>query len=372
MRFDTRLVQVGQEPDKDTGDVVPAIHVAATYERRVQDPLRYFYARGESPTREALERCLASLEDARFAMVFPSGQSAAATALTLLEPGQRLITCDDVYGGTYSLFRTLRRYDIQVDYVDLTDMDALTAALGYDVGMVWIETPTNPTLKVIDLAAVRHCLRENRIRIVVDNTLAGPALQQPLRFGADVTLYSTTKCIAGHSDVLGGALVYDDEELHHAFSSHRNTVGSVPGALDCFLVHRGLKTLSLRSARQVSNASRIAMELRGLDRIGKINYPGLVDHPQYQVAMKQMLAPGSMLSFEYRDDPQKLFERLKIFTCAVSLGGVRSFIEHPASMTHAPIPATTRNRLGISDNLIRLSAGIEDPADLLEDLLAAI
>ncbi len=372
MRFDTRLVQVGQESDKGTGDVVPAIHVATTYERRVQDPLRYFYARGESPTREALERCLASLEDARFAMVFPSGQSAAATVLTLLEPGQRLIASDDVYGGTYSLFRTLRRYDIEVDYVDLTDIAALEAALSYDVGMIWIETPTNPMLKVTDLAAVHHCVRENRIRVVVDNTLAGPALQQPLRFGADVTLYSTTKGIAGHSDVLGGALVYDDDELHHAFSSHRNTVGSVPGALDCFLVHRGLKTLSLRTSRQVSNASRIAAELRGLPRVGTVNYPGLVDHPQYQVAMRQMLAPGSILSFEYLDDPGKLFERLKIFTCAVSLGGVRSLIERPATMTHSPIPLATRKRLGISDNLIRVSAGIEDPSDLLEDLLAAM
>ena len=378
MRFDTRLVQVGQEPDQETGDVVPAIHVATTYERRTQNPLRYFYARSENPTREALERCLASLEDARFAMVFPSGQSAAATVLTLLEPGQRLISSDDVYGGIYNLFSTLRRYDIEVDYVDLTDIATLDAALGYDVGMVWIETPTNPMLKVIDLAAVHHCVRQNRGWIVVDNTLAGPALQQPLRFGADVTLYSSTKSIAGHSDVLGGALVYNDEELHHAFSSHRATVGSVPGALDCFLVHRGLKTLSLRTSRQVSNASQIAAELHSLARVGKlarvgtVNYPGLADHPQHQVAMNQMSGPGSVLSFEYLDDPGKLFERLKLFTYAVSLGGVRSLIERPATMTHASIPLASRKKLGISDNLIRLSAGIEDPSDLLEDLLAAL
>jgi cystathionine beta-lyase/cystathionine gamma-synthase/S-methylmethionine-dependent homocysteine/selenocysteine methylase len=372
MRFDTRLVQVGQEPDQGTGDVVPAIHVATTYERRVQDTLRYFYARGENPTREALERCLASLEDARFAMVFPSGQSAAATVLTLLDPGQRLISSDDVYGGTYNLFRTLSRYDIEVDYVDLTDIAALDAALRYDVGMIWIETPTNPLLKITDLVAVHDRVRENRIRIVVDNTLAGPALQQPLRFGADVTLYSTTKGIAGHSDVLGGALVYDDEELHHVFSSHRASVGSVPGPLDCFLVHRGLKTLSLRTSRQVSNASRIAAELRGVARVGALNYPGFADHPQYQVGIRQMSAPGSILSFEYLDDPARLFKRLKIFTYAVSLGGVRSLIEHPATMTHSPIPLATRVKLGISDNLIRVSAGIEDPEDLLEDLLAAL
>jgi len=372
MRFDTRLVQIGQEPDHGSGDVVPAIHITTTYERRMQDPLRYFYARGENPTREGLERCLASLEDARFAMVFSSGQSAAATALTLLDPGQRLISSDDVYGGTYNLFRTLGRYDIEVEFVDLTDISALDAALGYDVGMIWIETPTNPLLKVADLAAVHHCVRENGIRIVVDNTLAGPALQQPLRFGADVSLYSTTKSIAGHSDVLGGALVYDDEELHHIFSSYRAAVGNVPGALDCFLVHRGLKTLSLRTARQVSNASQIATELRGLASVGTVNYPGLVDHPQYQVAIKQMSGPGSILSFEYLGDPRELFDKLKLFSCAVSLGGVRSLIERPATMTHAPIPLATRLKLGISDNLIRLSAGIEDPADLVEDLLAAL
>jgi methionine gamma-lyase len=372
MRFDTRLVHMGQEPDHGTGDVVPAIHVATTYDRRAQDPPRYFYARGENPTRHGLERCLAALEDARFAMVFPSGQSAAATVLTALEPGQRLVASDDLYGGTYTLLGMLGRYGISVDYVDLTDPAATEAVLDDDVGMVWIETPTNPLLKVVDLGRVCPLARSYGAWVVVDNTFAGPRLQQPLRFGADVSLYSTTKSIGGHSDVLGGALVYDNDGLHRTFSSYRNAAGNVPGALDCFLIHRGLKTLSLRTARQVDNASRIAEALHEDMRVGAVHYPGLAEHPQHHVAMAQMSAPGSVLSFVYLDDPGKLLERVRLYACAVSLGGVRSLIECPAMMTHAPIPRDTRLKLGISDNLIRVSAGIEDPADLVADLLAAL
>ncbi|MBV9445849.1 MAG: PLP-dependent transferase [Streptosporangiaceae bacterium] len=372
MRFDTRLVQLGQEPDRQYGDVVAAIHVSATFERRVQDPLAYFYGRGENPTREALERCLAALEDARFATAFSSGQAAATAVLSLLSPGQRLIASDDVYGGTYSLFTRLARYGISVDYVDLTDLGSLDAAVRDDVAMLWVETPTNPLFKVADLDRVCAYVRGRGIRVVVDNTVAGPALQQPLSLGADVSLYSTTKSIAGHSDVIGGALVYHDEELHNEFRSYRTVAGNVPGAFDCFLVHRGLKTLTLRTERQVGNAGRLVETLRSCDRAGKIHYPGLADHPQHAVAARQMRAPGSVFSFEYLGDPEKLLGRVRLYACAVSLGGVRSLIECPAVMTHAPIPRRTRLRLGISDNLIRVSAGIEDPADLAEDLRTAM
>jgi cystathionine gamma-lyase len=372
MRFDTKVVQIGQEPDDGTGDVVPAIHVATTYERRVQDPPSYFYARGENPTREGLERCLASLEDARFATVFSSGQAAGATALTLLEPGQRLIASDDVYGGTYTLFALLARQGVAVDFVDLTDAGAFETALGDDVGLVWVETPTNPLLKVADLAAVSRRARERGALVLVDNTFAGPALQQPLRSGADVTLYSTTKSIAGHSDVLGGALVYDDEDLHRAFRSYRTTVGNVPGPLDCFLVHRGLKTLSVRVSRQVGNARAIVEMLRESEFVGAVRYPGLPEHPQHEVAARQMSAPGSIIGFEYLGDAEKLLDRVRLYSCAVSLGGVRSLIECPAMMTHAPIPRATRLALGIADNLIRVSAGIEDPDDLVDDLSTAL
>ncbi|GAA4072058.1 cystathionine gamma-synthase [Actinomadura miaoliensis] len=372
MRFDTRLVHVGQEADAGTGDVVPAVHVATTFERRVQDPPRYFYARGENPTAEGLEQCLASLEDARFSTVFASGQAAGAAVLALLRPGQRLVACDDVYGGTHALFQTAARYGIGVEHVDLTDRSAVAAALGDDVGLMWIETPTNPLLKVVDLEEVCGLARERGVRVVVDNTFAGPALQQPLRFGADVSLYSTTKSIAGHYDVLGGALVHDDAELDRAFRSHRATIGGVPGALDCFLVHRGLKTLSLRTARQVQNARALVAALRDCEHVGALHYPGLREHPRYETATRQMSAPGSVFSFRYLGDTDRALGRLRLFSVAVSLGGVRSLVERPATMTHAAVPRDVRLRLGVTDDLIRVSAGIEDPADLLDDLLTAL
>ncbi|MDL4776690.1 MULTISPECIES: trans-sulfuration enzyme family protein [Thermomonosporaceae] len=372
MRFDTRLVRLGQEPADGTGDVVPPIHVAATYERRAQDPPRYFYARGENPTREGLEECLAGLEDARHATAFSSGQAAGATALSLLDPGSRLIASDDLYGGTHALFSLLGRFGIAVDHVDLSDPDALDAAFGDDVAMVWAETPTNPLLKIADLAEVGRRARAHDALVLVDNTFAGPALQQPLRLGADITLYSTTKSIAGHSDVLGGALVYDDPDLHRAFRFHRTATGNVPGPFDCFLVHRGLKTLSLRTARQTANAAAIAAALCASPHVTAVHYPGLAGHPQHELAARQMSAPGSIVSFEYAGDPEKLMDRAGLFACAVSLGGVRSLIECPALMTHAPLPREDRLALGITDGLVRVSAGIEDPEDLVTDLVAAL
>jgi cystathionine gamma-lyase len=372
MRFDTRLVLAGQQPPAGSGDLVPPIHLASTYERRAQDPLRYFYGRGENPTREDLEQALAALESARFATAYASGQAAAMTALSVLGPGRRLVASDDVYGGTHELFSRLGRDGVRVDQVDLTEPEVVDRAIDGDAGMVWVETPSNPLLKVADLAHI--CGRAQRLGalVVVDNTLASPALQQPRRWGADVTLYSTTKFIAGHLDVLGGALVYDRADLHEAFLSYRTVAGNGPGAFDCFLVHRGLKTLSIRVARQVSNARAVVAALGGQPAVGAVHYPGLVGHRNHEVANRQMSAPGSMISFDYLGDPVKLLERVRLFACAVSLGGVRSLIECPALMTHRPVPRPTRERLGITDNLVRLSIGIEDPADLTEDLLAAM
>jgi cystathionine beta-lyase/cystathionine gamma-synthase len=372
MRFDTKLVHVGQEPEPGAGGVVPPIHVACTYERRIQDPMHYFYSRGENPTREGLERCLAALEDAQFATMFASGQAAAATALSLLTPGQRVISSDDIYGGTHALFAMLGRYGIEVDYVDLTDIERLREALTDDVGLVWVETPTNPLLKITDLRAVCRLAHERHVLVLVDNTFSSPVLQQPLQCGADISLYSTTKFIAGHSDVLGGALVYHDEQLNRRFTAYRTAAGNVLGAIDCFLTHRGLKTLSLRMARQVSNAEAIVAVLRGASSVGTIHYPGLPEHPQHEVAMRQMAGPGAIVTFEYFGVQEKLLDRLQVFAYAVSLGGVRSLIECPALMTHRSLPRQTRLALGISDNLIRLSAGIEDPEDLVEDLMGAL
>lgn len=372
MRFDTRLVHLGQEADERRGDVVPPLHLSATYDRRPQDPLRYFYGRGENPTREGLERCLAGLEDARFAVTFASGQAASAAVLALLRPGDRVIVSDDIYGGTYALLARLDRYGIGVTAADLRDTAAVRAACAGGAALVWAESPTNPLLRVADLAAVSTIAREHGALTVVDNTLPGPAAQQPLRLGADISLYSTTKSIAGHSDVLGGAVICDDPDVHGQILAHRSTAGAVPGPFDCFLVHRGLKTLSLRTARQDANAAALVAALARSDRIGALHYPGLPSHPQHDLATRQMRSPGSVFSFEYLGDPEKLLSRVRLFAYAVSLGSVRSLIECPALMTHAPVPRPVRLRLGITDTLIRVSAGIEDPADLIEDLLTAV
>ncbi|HEV8554956.1 MAG TPA: PLP-dependent aspartate aminotransferase family protein [Actinophytocola sp.] len=368
VRFDTKLVHSGQEAEPGTGDVVPPVHVATTYDRYAQDPPRYFYARGENPTREALERCLASLEDARYATVFSSGQAAAAAVLSLLSPGERLVSSAGVYGGTYALFSTMDRYGIRVDYADLTRPRPFPP----DVRVVWVETPSNPLLTIVDVGETARPAHERGAIVVVDNTFASPALQLPLRLGADVSLYSTTKFVAGHADVLGGALVYSDAALHEAFTRHRELTGAVPGGLDCFLVHRGVKTLSLRVSRQVDSAGAIAAALAESPDVAEVIYPGLPGHPQHPLARKQMSGPGSIISFRCLGDPEKLMAGTRLFTCAVSLGGVRSLIESPALMTHRPMPRARRLAAGITDDLIRLSVGIEDPVDLIEDLTAAL
>jgi cystathionine beta-lyase/cystathionine gamma-synthase len=374
VRFDSRLVHGGRQTQPGTGDVVPPIHLSTTYDRRHQDDLRYFYGRGENPTREALERCLAALEDVAFATALSSGQAAAATVLSLLGPGQRLVCTDDVYSGTDALLDLAARQGVRVEYADLTDPAVVAATLtGPDLALVWVETPTNPLLKIVDLADVSRRARACGARLVVDNTFAGPMLQQPLTWGADISLYSTTKFIAGHADVIGGALVYDDPALHEAFRSYRTAAGNVPGALDCFLVRRGLQTLSLRMNRQVQTAAAVVDLLRASPAVGAVHYPGLEDHPSYPVAKAQMSAPGAIVSFDYRSGPvDPLLGRFALFSCGVSLGGVHSLVECPALMTHRPVPPEVRARRGIGDTLIRLSIGIEDARDILEDLQQAL
>lgn len=373
MRFDTRLVHVGQEPRDGTGDVVPPLHLASTYDRDAQDPPRWFYARGENPTREGLERCLAALEDVRFASVFSSGQAAGATALAVLAR-RRVIVSDDVYGGTHSLMGTLAAQGVEVRYVDLADPAVVARAFDEDAegALVWVETPTNPLLKIVDLAEVSRRAHTAGAVVLVDNTLAGPVLQQPLRHGADVTLYSTTKSVAGHLDVLGGALVHDREDLHEAFTAHRTAVGNVPGPFDCFLVHRGLKTLSLRTRCQVATTGLLVAALRESPAVTEVRYPGLPEHPGHAVAARQMAGFGSLVSFRYRGDVDALLRRLRLFANAVSLGGVRSLAGRPATTTHRPVPQETRTALGITDDLVRVSVGIEDPQDLLDDLGRAL
>jgi cystathionine gamma-lyase len=375
VRFDTRLVHEGQTPTPGTGDVVPPLHLAVTYSRAAQDPPRYFYARGENPTREDLERCLAALEEVRFATAYASGQAAAMTALSLLRPGDRLVASDDVYGGTHQLLDLARARGVAVDRADLSDPRLRDRALSPDAGplqMVWIESPSNPLLKITDIAAVGAAAHARGALVLVDNTLASPALQQPLALGADLTLYSATKFLGGHLDVLGGALVYDDEALHERLVAYRTVAGNAAGAMECFLIHRGLKTLSLRVARQVDNARAVVAALAAEPAVGAVHYPGLAGHPGHGLAARQMRGPGALAGFEFRGDAAKLLDRCRLFAPAVSLGGVRSLIECPAFMTHRPVPRETRLRLGVTDDLIRLSMGIEDPADLVEDLIGAI
>jgi cystathionine beta-lyase/cystathionine gamma-synthase len=374
MRIDTKLVHVGQEPEPGIGGVVPPIHVATTYDRREQDPPRYFYGRGENPTREALERCLASLEDARFAAAFSSGQAAAATALALVPAGRRVVCVDDVYPGTDALLTMTAERGVAVEYAEPGDPDRLNEALrAPDLGMVWVETPTNPMLKLVDIRQAARLAHERGALLVVDNTFASPILQRPLDLGADLTLYSTTKFIGGHSDVIGGALVHDDPALHARIGAYRTATGNVPGALDCYLVHRGLKTLSLRVRRQVRSAQAVARLLAASPAVGRVNYPGLPDHPQHALARAQMSGPGAVMSFEYLGDSvEKLLADVRVFACGVSLGGVRSLVECPALMTHRPLPPDVRAARGIGDRLVRLSIGIEDVEDLLDDLRNAL
>jgi cystathionine beta-lyase/cystathionine gamma-synthase len=372
MRLSTRLVHVGQEPSGPYGGVIPPIHLASTYDQQVQDQPAYFYGRGENPTREGLESCLASIEGARYATVLSSGQAAGATVLSLLRPGDRIVVSDDVYGGTYQLLALAEQHGVGVSYADLTDLDTAQSLIRGDVKMVWAETPTNPQLKICDIRALARLAGLHGALLVVDNTFAGPILQQPLAFGADVSLYSTTKSIAGHSDTIGGALVYNGQQLHLQMRSYRSVAGNIPGPLDCFLVHRGIKTMAVRVAHQAASAERIASALLDVPNVKAVHYPGLSGHPQHELARQQMSRPGSIITFDYDGDVSLLLKRMRLWRVAVSLGSVCSLIEWPAGMTHRPIPLRERTARGITEGLVRLSVGIEDPFDLLEDLMQAL
>lgn len=312
---------------------------------------------------------LAALDQAKHCLTFASGQAAGMAVLALLRPGDRILSVDDIYGGTYNLFKVFASScGIATDTCDLTDPAAFVQALRPETRLVWIETPTNPLLKVIDLAPICQAARQRGVLVLVDNTFSSPYLQSPLQFGADLVLYSTTKFIGGHLDVIGGSLAYNDDEMHQKLAFFRTAAGAVPSPFDCWLIQRGVKTLSLRVDRQVDNALRIVEFLQSQHDVTRIHYPGLKSHPQFSVASKQMRRPGSILSFEYGGDLDAFLGNLRFFAYAVSLGGVMSLIESPARMTHRPIPREQRLALGISDNLIRISVGIENADDLIADL----
>lgn len=376
MRFSTRAIHVGQEADAATGATIVPIYQTSTYTQdAVGEHKGFDYSRTVNPTRVALEKQLASLEEAEHCSAFASGMAAAAATLNLLSAGDHVVVTDDLYGGTYRLFsRVLSRYGLEFTYVDMADIDAIKRAIRSNTKMLWLETPTNPLLKLIDIAAVAALKRPGQI-VVADNTFATPFLQNPLTLGADVVVHSTTKYLGGHSDVIGGATMTNDPEIANTIKFHQNAVGGVPGPMDAYLVLRGVKTLAIRMREHEKNARAVAEFLSKHDDVERVYYPGLPGHAQHDLARRQMRGFGGMVSFVLRGPAERgidFVRRPKLFSLAESLGGVESLISIPARMTHGSIPKEERERRGVTDGLIRLSVGIEDADDLVADLKQAL
>jgi len=378
MRFDTRAVHDGQEPDPLTGAVNTPIYLSSTFAQSAPNRHKgYVYSRSANPTRTALERALASLEGGARGLAFSSGLGALTTLLEHFPSGARIVAGDDLYGGTWRLLdHHQRQFGIEVDYVDTTRVEAVDAALdGHRTAMVYLESPTNPLLRLVDLKAVVRRAHRARALVAVDNTFATPALQRPLELGADVVLHSTTKYLGGHSDIIGGALVARTPSLGDRLAWLQNAVGAVPSPVDCFLVLRGLRTLGIRMKAHGRAAAAVARVLASSRKVRAVYYPGLPSHPQASVARRQMDGFGGMVSCELAGGgraARRFLQRLRVFTLAESLGGVESLVDHPASMTHASVPARIRAAHGVTPGLVRLSCGIEDPADLADDVRAAL
>ena len=378
MKFDTLAVHAGVEPDPSTGAIMTPIFQTSTYVQAAPgDHKGYEYARTQNPTRDALQKSLAALEGAKHGFCYSSGMSAMDTIMKLLKSGDEVIASNDLYGGSFRLLRRVyEQFGITSHFVDMTDVSNIEALTNENTKLLWIETPTNPMLNLVDIAAITKFARERGIITAVDNTFATPYLQQPLKLGADLVQHSVTKYLAGHSDVVMGAIVTNSEELAERLGFLQNSAGAVPGPQDCFLTLRGIKTLHLRVERACENAMAIAKHLRNDSRVNRVIYPGLEDHPQHALAKHQMRGFGAMVSFDLRDDSldaaNKVLSNTTVFALAESLGGVESLIGHPASMTHASIPVEERLKVGLTDSLIRLSVGIEDVEDLTRDLDQAL
>ncbi|MGY1458832.1 cystathionine gamma-synthase [Luteimonas sp. A534] len=375
----TRAIHAGQSPDPSTGAVMVPIYATSTYAQSSPGVHQGFeYSRTHNPTRFAYERCVAGLERGSRGFAFASGLAASSTVLELLDSGDHVVAMDDLYGGSYRLFEGVRRRSAGLDFsfVDLSDAAAFEAAITPKTRMVWIETPTNPTLKIVDIQAVSAVARKHGLLVVVDNTFASPILQRPLEHGADLVLHSATKYLNGHSDMVGGmAVVGDNTELAERLAYLQNSVGAVQGPFDSFLALRGLKTLHLRMRAHCDNALALAKFLQDHAAVADVIYPGLPSHPQHALAMRQMDGGGGIISVRVKggyEGAKRFCERLKLFTLAESLGGVESLVNHPAVMTHASVPAERREALGIGDDLVRLSVGVEDVADLCRDLDEAL
>jgi cystathionine beta-lyase/cystathionine gamma-synthase len=374
MKFNTKTIHAGQKPEETSGAVMPPIFQTSTYAQEAPNKHKgYDYARVGNPTRTALEKMIAGLEGADEAACFSSGVAAMDALMKMLRPGDHVITTNDLYGGSYRLFtKVFEPYGINFTFVDMTDLEKVKAAVTDQTKLMWIETPTNPLLRVVDIKALSDLAKENDILTVVDNTFASPYLQRPLEMGADAVLHSATKYLAGHSDVIHGAVASSNDKIMENLRFQTKTSGAVPGPMDCYLTLRGIKTLSVRVQRSVENAKQIADYLESHSKVGSVNYPGLSSHPQHELAARQMDDFGAMLSFSLKDDSIEaavnFMSNTKIFTLAESLGGVESLISHPASMTHGSIPKEVREKAGLQDSLIRISVGIEDAEDLITDL----
>ena len=375
--FATRSLHVGQGPDLETGAVVQPIHLATTFAQEgIGNHGGFEYSRSNNPTRQQFETCLASLEEGRHGLAFASGLAATTTVMLGLEPGDHVVYMEDAYGGTFRLFNSvMRRYGLTFTAVDATRPGAIEAAITPATRLVWIESPTNPMLRVVDIAAAAEAAHRHHARLAVDSTFASPYIQRPLTLGADLVMHSSTKYLGGHSDVLGGCLVTSDDELEQQLRFHQNAVGAVPSPFDCWLLLRGIKTLAVRVQRQSDNAMAIAAHLESHPAVIAVHYPGLRSHPQNELAARQMGGVfGGMVSFELSDEAAavRVLEGLRLFTLAESLGAVESLAEHPGLMTHSSVPGDERRRIGLADGLLRLSVGIEDLDDLLADLDRAL
>ncbi len=378
LKFNSRTIHGGQQPDKAYGSVMPPVYLTSTYaQSKPGAHLGYEYSRSHNPTRTALEQSLASIESGNHALAFASGMAAIDAVIKLLSPGDEVISTNDLYGGTYRIFtKVFAHYGVKFHFVPMGDIDEVKKHINNNTKLLWVETPTNPLMQVIDIKAMSILAKENQLMLAVDNTFASPYLQRPLELGADIVMHSATKYLGGHSDVVLGALVVHDSELANRLAYIQNASGAVPGPMDAFLVLRGIKTLHVRMQRHCENGRIVAAFLKGHPQIQKVYWPGFPDHPNHEVAKTQMDDFGGMISFVHKDSSLEkavsIVSSLNVFTLAESLGGVESLAGHPASMTHASIPKEEREKTGITDGLIRLSVGIEDSEDLIADLAQAL
>lgn len=374
MKFNTKTIHAGQKPEETSGAVMPPIFQTSTYAQEAPNVNKgYDYARVGNPTRTALEKLIAGLENADECACFASGCAAMDAVLKMFRPGDQIIASNDLYGGTYRLFtKVFEPFGIDFSFVDMTNIQEVKDVATDSAKLLWIETPTNPLLRVVDIEELTNFAQKNDILSIVDNTFASPYLQRPLELGADMVLHSTTKYLGGHSDIIGGAVATSNSDIMEQIRFQVKTTGAVPGPMDCYLTLRGIKTLSVRVQQSVDNAKKVADFLNGHDAVDRVIYPGLESHEQHDIAKKQMSDFGAMVSFSMKDDSQdtakEFMSRTQVFTLAESLGGVESLISHPASMTHGSIPKKVREEAGLKDSLIRLSVGIEDADDLVEDL----